>query len=158
MSDINKGVLIFNEWFEAMKVLSMEERAQLIYAMYDFQINNIPPPKFSSVADSLATIFFKCIENRKVQSRRGLMSAAARLAKQEEASADRSDDVDSTVGKAVDSTVGNQSKVKKNKIEYSYNKAERRGADAPAAKEQGSFDLDDFFEAAVRRSLGEASE
>ena len=77
MSDINKGVLIFNEWFEAMKVLSMEERAQLIYAMYDFQINNIPPPKFSSVADSLATIFFKCIENRKVQSRRGLMSAAA---------------------------------------------------------------------------------
>lgn len=150
MSDINKGVLIFNEWFEAMKVLSMEERAQLIYAMYDFQINNIPPPKFSSVADSLATIFFKCIENRKVQSRRGLMSAAARLAKQEEASADHSNDVDSTVG--------NQSKVKKNKIEYSYNKAERRGADAPAAKEQSSFDLDDFFEAAVRRSLGKASE
>ena len=154
MSDISKGVLIFNEWFEAMERLSAKDYKALMIALYNAQINNIPPPEFTGRSKIVATMIFPCIERRKKQSEHGLASAAARLAKKKQSNTDAS----ISVANGVTNSVANQSKEKKNRIEYSYNKAERRGADAPAAKEASSFDLDDFFEAAVRRSLGEAIE
>jgi hypothetical protein len=153
MSNINKGVLIFNEWFDAMDRLSPKDYKALMKAIHNAQINDVPPPVFTGKSAIVASMVFPCIERRKAQSRRGLISAALRLARQEKASADRSDDVDGTVDNSVYNAVGNQSKEKKNKAEYSYSKA-----NAPAAKAGSSFDLDEFFAAAVRRSLGKASE
>ena len=157
-SDISKGVLIFNEWFDAMERLSAKDYKALMIAIYNAQINNIPPPEFTGRTKMVATIIFPCIERRKSQSERGLASAAARLARKKQINTDTSNSVANSVANGVANGVANQSKEKKNRIEYSYNKAERREADAPAAKGEASFDTNDFFEAAVRRSLGEASE
>ena len=150
MSDISKGVLIYNEWFESMQSLSAKDYKALMIAIYNAQINNIPPPEFTGRSKIVATIIFPCIERRKSQSERGYLGAVARYAKDKEKQL-----LSST---SANGTANSQNKEKKSKIEYSYTKAKPSKADAPAAKDSTSFDLDDFFEAAVRRSLGEASE
>ena len=149
MSDISKGVLIYNEWFESMEILPSDEYKALVNAIYHLQIHNAPPPEFTGVAKAIAAIIFPYIERRKKQSQNGLASAAARRNKRESSNADATP----TTSELVGNDLGNHNKIKPNKIKSIYNKA-----DAPAAKESSSFDLDDFFEAAVRRSLGNASE
>ena len=137
-----------------MERLSAKEYKALMIAIYNAQINNIPPPEFTGSSKIVATMIFPCLERRKAQSEHGYLGAVAKHAKDKETQSASSASANGTAS----GTANNQSKEKKNKIEYSYNKAKPSKADAPAAKESSSFDLDDFFEAAVRRSLGNASE
>ena len=153
MSNIDKGILIFNEWMEAMKCLPMNERAEIIYAIYDLQINNIAPPKFSGTAQALASVFFPCIERRRKQSERGLASAAARRAKQETQSAkqhtsqndpianDATNDATNgaTNGAINGATNGaiNQRIIKNNKIQYNI---EERSKETDAKASTVGFD------------------
>ena len=160
MSDINKGVLFLNEWFDALKDLNLKDHKMLVHAIYDAQILNIPPPEFKGKAKIAASIIFPYIERRKKQSEFGRAGANVRYSQ-------APNDANQAVGKT--SPVGNnpngypnrypngypngypneQNKTKLNQINLNYNKKH-----APAAKEQSSVDFDKFFEAAVRRSLG----
>ena len=137
-------MLIYNEWFDAMTALSSDEYKALMEAIYKAQIHNAPPPAFTGTANAIASIIFPYIERRKKQSERGRAGADARLSK--------------LSGACNGDTASSQNKIKTNKIKSIYNKSNPSKADAPAAKEESSFDLEDFFEAAVRRSLGDASE
>ena len=145
-------MLIYNEWFDAMTALSGDEYKTLMEAIYKAQIHNAPPPTFTGIANAIASIIFPYIERRKKQAALGRAGANARLSKLsgacngDYASSDPSSDPSS------------QNKIKPNKIKSIYNKSNPSKANAPAAKEESSFDLEDFFEAAVRRSLGNASE
>ncbi len=143
-------MLIYNEWFDAMTTLSSDEYKALMEAIYKAQIHNAPPPAFTGTANAIASIIFPYIERRKKQSERGRAGATARYSGGDEPVAD---DKTSANGTAI-----SQNKIKTNKIKSIYNKSNPSKADAPAAKEESSFDLEDFFEAAVRRSLGDASE
>ena len=148
MSDISKGVLIYNEWFESMEVLPSDEYKALVNAIYHLQIHNLPPPEFTGIAKAIAAIVFPYIERRKKQSEFGRAGANARISRLggNAASSDPSSDPSS------------QNKIKPNKIKSTYNKTNSNGANAPAAKGNDMLSLDELFEAAVRRSLGEASE
>ena len=157
MSDILKGVLIYNEWFESMQSLSPKDYKTLMIAIYNAQINNVPPPEFTGRSRIVATMIFPCIERRKSQSEHGYLGAVAKHAKDKEKQLASSTSANGTASGTASGTANGQSKEKKNKAEYSYSRVERKRANAPAAKEQSSFDLDDFFEAAVRRSLGKTS-
>ena len=140
-----------------MERLSAKDYKALMIAIYNAQINNIPPPEFTGSSKIVATMVFPCIERRKAQSEFGRAGVAARLFKSKNAENSVSSDLGDPANHPA-SHPANQSKEKKNKIEYSYNKAKPSKADAPAAKESSSFDLDDFFEAAVRRTFAEANE
>ncbi len=137
-----------------MECLNAKDYKTLMIALYKAQIHNLPPPEFKGMAKVIASMIFPCIERRKAQSKKGLAGASARLAKQGISTVD----IDTPASSCASSCADNQSKEKKNKTKYTYNKAGQLKADATAAKEGSSFDLEDFFEAAVRRSLGDASE
>lgn len=172
MSDINKGVLIYNEWFEAMRDLNPDDFKAVVLAIYDSQIHNTPPPEFEGVARAIAAIILPYIERRKQQARRGRAGAAARYSKE----GDQLPDDTCATGAAnstADSTANSQNEIKSNKTKSTYNQIKSNGSAHPSAAgervssggyaaykkapdEIRSFDTNDFFEAAVKRSLGEA--
>ena len=82
MSDITKGVLIYNEWFEAMRALDPDNFKKIVLAVYDFQIHDTPPPEFDGVALAIASIIFPYIERRKQKAKNGRLGAAARYSKE----------------------------------------------------------------------------
>ena len=71
MSTTDKGVLVFNEWFEAMDGLDSREYKKLMTAMYRYQILGEEPPKFEGKTLIISKIIFKCLERRVVQARCG---------------------------------------------------------------------------------------
>ncbi len=159
MSDINKGVLIYNEWFEAMRALDPDDFKAVVLAIYDSQIHNIPPPEFEGVARAIAAIILPYIERRKQQAERGRAGAAARYSKE--------DDQTSANGTAISQ---NENKINKSKSIYNQIKATESaypsaagGRDSAggyaaykkAPGEYSSFDTQEFFEAAVKRALGD---
>lgn len=64
MSTTDKGVLIFNEWFEAASELSSVEFKKLFMAMYNYQIHGTEPPQFKSRTQPIASIVFPCLKRR----------------------------------------------------------------------------------------------
>ncbi len=127
MSDITKGVLIYNEWFEAMRSLNQKDYKTLINAIYNAQIHDLPPPEFTGRAGIVASMIFPCIERRKKQSGFGRAGAEARLARLRETGDSEptypsdypSNYPSSHPSDYPSSHPLNQSRVKKNKIEYS---------------------------------------
>ncbi|MBQ8260505.1 MAG: hypothetical protein IJY97_13195 [Clostridia bacterium] len=90
MSRIDKGVLIFNEWFEAMENISDRDCGRLVKAIYKYQVLGEKPPIFKGKAEILADVVFPCIDRRKKLSEAGkrgnqLQAAARAKAKQEAA-------------------------------------------------------------------------
>lgn len=81
MSETDKGVLIYNEWFEAMENLSAKDYKSLLSAVYRYQILNVPPPEFKGKAQILASVIFPYIERRKKQAERGKRGVEVRLGK-----------------------------------------------------------------------------
>ena len=78
MSEINKGVLIYNEWFDAMKNLNAKDFKSLILAMYDYQIYDVPPPEFKGKSSIVSSMIFSCLKRRKQQAARGKLGAESR--------------------------------------------------------------------------------
>ena len=81
MSEINKGLLIYNEWFDAMENLSAREFKTMIYAMYNYQIHDIPPPEFKGKSAMMSSVIFPYIKRRKQQSERGKLGAEAKASR-----------------------------------------------------------------------------
>ena len=113
MSETNKGVLIYNEWFEAMESLTPKEYKCLLSAAYRYQIHGDPPPQFKGKAQIIAAVIFPYIERRKKQAVRGKLGIEARLSKTSDTHLNDGDGcdpvgstADSTVGSTVDSTAG----------------------------------------------------
>ena len=79
MSEIDKGVLFFREWLESMDKLSPREYKKLVTAIYQYQLNDVPPPSFTGMTEMLATIIFPCIKRRKEASSFGRFGADKRL-------------------------------------------------------------------------------
>ncbi|MBE6685021.1 MAG: hypothetical protein E7592_05165 [Ruminococcaceae bacterium] len=71
MSQSEKGVLVFNEWLEAMEKLSARDYKMLMNAMYKYQIYNEEPPIFQGKVEVLAKVIFPCLERRKKLSEAG---------------------------------------------------------------------------------------
>ena len=78
MSNTDKGVLIFNEWFDAMENLSANDFKTLMCAVYHYQIHGKKPPVFKGKAAFVAKILFPYIDRRLAQSRAGKISAEMR--------------------------------------------------------------------------------
>ena len=78
MGTTDKGVLIFNEWFEAMESLGPREYKKLMNAMYRYQILGEEPPEFHDKTLMVSKIIFKCLKQRVTQARYGKRSAEYR--------------------------------------------------------------------------------
>lgn len=78
MSEIDKGVLIYNEWFDAMKNLNPKDFKALILAMYDYQIHDVPPPEFKGKSSIVSSMIFSYVKRRKQQAARGKLGAESR--------------------------------------------------------------------------------
>ncbi len=64
MSQTDKGVLIFAEWFEAMSKLNPTDYKALMNAVYRYQILGEKPPEFKGKSGMVAAIIFPYIERR----------------------------------------------------------------------------------------------
>ena len=71
MSNTEKGVLIFKEWFEALETLSAKSYKELLSAIYHYQILGEPPPEFKGKSKIIASVIFPYIERRIQQSAHG---------------------------------------------------------------------------------------
>ncbi len=81
MSNTEKGVLIFSEWFEAMKKLNPNEFKKLMLAIYDFQMKGIEPPEFYGKTALVADMIFPYIR-RRVAAAEAAKKASENRAKQ----------------------------------------------------------------------------
>ena len=79
MSQTDKGVLIFFEWFEAMSHLDPKTYKSMMNAIYNCQLNGAKPPEFKGKASILASIIFPCIERRVALSMAGKKGAQRRV-------------------------------------------------------------------------------
>ena len=64
MTKITEGVLIFNNWFEAAKLLSGSEFKKLMLAIYEYQIFGKQPPTFTPKGEAVARSILPLIEKR----------------------------------------------------------------------------------------------
>ena len=78
MSETDKGVLIYTEWFDAMENLSPKDFKAFIYAMYNYQIHDVPPPEFKGKSAMISSVVFPYIKRRKQQSARGKLGVEAK--------------------------------------------------------------------------------
>lgn len=78
MSQTDKGVLIFSEWFEAMAKLNPREYKSLMNAIYRYQIHGEEPPVFQGKTDMVAAIIFPYIRRRKTNASAGKKGMAVR--------------------------------------------------------------------------------
>ena len=76
MSTIDKGILIFNEWFEAMNELPGTDFKKLLLAIRDYQLYGTEPPQFKGKSKLVAALIFPCIARRVALSRAGKLGAA----------------------------------------------------------------------------------
>ena len=79
MGQTEKGVLIFSEWFEAMKGLSANDFKRMMYAIYRLQIFGEEPPEFQGKPRMIASIIFPMIRRRMELAQYGSLGAAKRL-------------------------------------------------------------------------------
>ena len=78
MGQTEKGVLIFNEWFEAMENLNPRDYKALMSAIYRYQAQGEEPPEFKGKVGIVSAMIFPCISRRLAQSKGGKMSAEKR--------------------------------------------------------------------------------
>ena len=78
MSQTDKGVLIFSEWFEAMSRLEPRTYKALMCAIYRCQIHGEQPPEFKGKAALVADIIFPFIRRRTASSRAGIKGMQSR--------------------------------------------------------------------------------
>lgn len=86
MSTTEKGILIFNEWLEAISDLKGTDFKSLILAMYRFQSFGEEPPEFKGKSRGYAAIIFPQLRRRMELSRAGAEGAKKRLSNTDEAS------------------------------------------------------------------------
>lgn len=79
MSQTDKGVLIFAEWFEAMSKLNSTDYKALMNAIYRYQILGEKPPEFKGKVGMVAAIILPYIERRIASAKSGKMGSAVRL-------------------------------------------------------------------------------
>ena len=158
MSETDKGVLIYTEWFDAMENLSPKDFKAFIYAMYNYQIHDVPPPEFKGKSAMISSVVFPYIKRRKQQSARGKLgveATATRLYRSTQsappppssqmisggailpstASSQASSTVDSTASSTVDSTASSQ-RIEENSVaenRIAENNLEERSVYEPSA-------------------------
>lgn len=71
MSQTDKGVLIFFEWFEAMEHLDAKTYKSMMNAIYRYQLKGEKPPEFKGKASIVAAIIFPYIDRRITMSKAG---------------------------------------------------------------------------------------
>ena len=131
MSTTDKGVLIFNEWFEASRELSSIEFKKLFMAMYNYQAYGTEPPQFKSKTKPVASIVFPCLKRRMDGARFARFGA------------------DPVWEPARVESPTPEAKEKKKKEKYSTEKK------STYARESEGDSWDEFFELAARKALGE---
>ena len=181
MSQTDKGVLIFTEWFEAMEDLKVTEFKTLFYAIYRLQMFGVEPPKFKGKAGMLASIIFPMIRRRTELAKHGARGAETRLSagknevkndtpENTEASSRPSSHPSSHPSSQTASPLEAKEKNRKekNRIDYSPSSDSSKGENVraahvsrsararggKAAKSEEDIGWDEFFEAAIKRSLG----
>lgn len=175
MSKTEVGVLILNEWFEAMGELKVTEFKKLVTAIYRYQILGEEPPEFQGKTRCIATMIFAQLKRRIALSGYGKAGAAKRLSnsKNDDESKQQADsEADDSHPSSHPSSQGasplgdkeKKNKEKENKIyssypRYSANKSARapRGSGSAATYSSVS-DWDEFFESAAIKALGDAYE
>ena len=142
MGQVHKGVLIYNEWFEAMQDLSASDFKRILWAVYRYQIYGEKPMEFKGKAKPVATMIFPCIDRRLEYSAYGSVGASIKKNQTEDQSG-------ATKGASRGASRGAWAISKQNKTNPSY----------PISKAESDDDQHwrEFFEAAVARSLGEAA-
>ena len=78
MSQTDKGVLVFEEWFRAMDMLSANDYKKLMHAVYRYQLCGEEPPQFKGKASIVSEMIFPYISRRLVQARCGKKGSAVR--------------------------------------------------------------------------------
>ena len=172
MSQTEKGVLIFDEWFNAMEDIKVTDFKRLVYAIYRLQRFEEEPPEFEGKAKVAASIIFPMIKRRRALAEYGSMGAAKRLShlksgdegeyQEKEALMEALREASSRGVSPLDAI--EEKKEEKKRRAYSprggatgersaSRKAQASGGGA--AKSKKDEEWDDFFDAAVARSLGE---
>lgn len=172
MSQTEKGVLIFDEWFNAMEDIKVTDFKRLVYAIYRLQRFEEEPPEFEGKAKVAASIIFPMIKRRRALAEYGSMGAAKRLShlksgdegeyQEKEALMEALREASSRGVSPLDAI--EEKKEEKKRRAYSPRggatgeRSASRKAQASggrAAKSKKDEEWDDFFDAAVARSLGE---
>ncbi|MBQ4091143.1 MAG: hypothetical protein IJC64_02370 [Clostridia bacterium] len=78
MGQIDKGILLFPEWLEAMESLPGTDFKRLTYAIYNYQMKGIEPPEFKGKARIVAAMIFPYVRRRIENSRAGKKGMQAR--------------------------------------------------------------------------------
>lgn len=78
MSQMDKGVLMFKEWVDAMSELSPKEFKMLFLAICRYQSLGEEPPEFKGKAKIIASMIFPYISRRIAQSNGAKRAISAR--------------------------------------------------------------------------------
>lgn len=81
MSNTDKGVLMFNEWVEAMSELNPKEFKTLFLAICRYQVSGEEPPEFKGKAKIIAAMIFPYVRRRIAQSNGAKKAIAERREK-----------------------------------------------------------------------------
>ncbi|MBP3376768.1 MAG: hypothetical protein J6L83_08380 [Clostridia bacterium] len=142
MSNTEKGILIFNEWFDAISDLKGTDFKALILAMYRFQTFGEEPPEFKGKARGYAAIIFPQLRRRMELIKAGAEGAKKRLSATGEASSGASGEASSPLDAI-------EKKIKEEK------RKEYLSSRAREMEEKRKWN--EFFDAAVARSLNIAA-
>lgn len=78
MSNTDKGVLVFDEWFDAMSKLNPKEYKLLMEAIHRYQLHGEEPPEFKGKTALVAYIIFPYIRRRLSSAKGGKKAIASR--------------------------------------------------------------------------------
>ena len=78
MSQTDKGVLIFGEWFEAMNMLAPKDYKALMNAIYRYQLLGEEPPEFKGKTGMMSALIFPYINRRLATAKAGKKGSTAR--------------------------------------------------------------------------------
>ena len=81
MRNTDKGVLMFNEWIDAMSELNPKEFKALFLAIWNYQLSGVEPPEFKGKTKIMASMIFPYVRRRIAQSNGAKKAIAARQEK-----------------------------------------------------------------------------
>ena len=164
MASSDKGFLFFYDWLEPFSTLSGDDFKRLFLAMVEYQKNDVEPPEFQGKAKFLAMFVFPQLQRRKISSKAGKSGMSRRW--QNDVNNDVNNTVNNSDNKHVTTQDQDQNKDKNIDIDKTTPRAsetasERRARSAPPQKKkvkeitrgEKSYDLEDFFQAALERAL-----
>lgn len=79
MSQNHQGILLFNEWIEAMEYLNPVDFKAVVMAITRYQLYDEEPPEFKGKAAMVSKIIFPCLEKRKQLSENGRKGGLKRV-------------------------------------------------------------------------------